>query len=228
MSGTYFYARYVDDIILVTAGNEDPIKFAQNMKDQLPSSLGFHPIKSKPYELGAFQKNAPEDIKEIDFLGYKLSVGQIVRNNSNQLERAVSIDISDIKADRIKFRIVKSICEFNHTDDIEDFIDRIRILSGNYNLFSMREGRSVNVGLYCNYRLIDVEQSKNLREIDRFYRGWILGHCGPVSARFRSRITEGQKTALLRYSFVNSYQKRSFYHFSQDRLVELKKCWKYA
>lgn len=226
--GTYFYARYVDDIAIVTSGSEDAGAFTKMLEEQLPPGLRFHPVKSQPYELMEFQKNAPEDIRYIDFLGYKISVSQIVRNEGKKLFRRTFVDISDKKANRIKSRIVKSIIEFDHNENIEEFLDRIRMLSGNYNLFSRQAGKSVNVGLYCNYRLIDVDQSSNLREIDRFYRAWVLGHCGPISARFSAAISEPQRRALLKYSFLKSYKNKSFYHFDADRLTQLKKCWKYA
>lgn len=228
MEETYFYARYVDDIVLVTNGNEDPEEFKEKIAGQLPTSLRFHGEKSRVFDLQAFKKNDPPDTRAIDFLGYKLLFSQIVAGDGNRLYRDVKIDISDRKANRIKTRLVKSTEEFLHTRDLDDFVDRVKMLTGNYNIHSYRENRRVNVGLYCNYRLVDPTTSSSLLGLDKFFRAWVMGHCGPMSARFSAALSKQERLMLLKYSFQSSFSKRTFHHLSSDRIAVLKSCWSYA
>ncbi|MBJ3785933.1 antiviral reverse transcriptase Drt3a [Devosia sediminis] len=228
LATTYFYARYVDDILLITSGDEAPLQTNELVAGLLPSGLRLHPTKSKHFDLAAHAKNSPASESEINFLGYRMAISEIRRTEDERLHRIVSLDISSKKVSRLKVRIARATLEFLTDGKFSDFEDRMKVLSGNYNIVESRWRRRINVGLYCNYRLVDADRSTSLPAMDKFLRAWILGYGGTLSSRLAAALTPQQSARLIAFSFEASFRSRRFYHFPANRLRELRKCWVYA
>ncbi len=225
---TYFYARYVDDILLVTPGTELISDLKKQISDLLPPGLRFHPLKSQNVDLKPYKKSSPQVESNFDFLGYSISVSEIRRATDDRLYRSVRLDIALKKIARLKTRLAKATLQLLTDGKFTDFEDRIKFLSGNYNIVESRWKRRINVGLYCNYRLVDAETSSSLPAMDKFYHAWVLGYGGALSARLEAALTPAQKARLVTYSFATSFKARRFYHFNAARLREIRECWVYA
>lgn len=225
----YFYARYVDDIFILTNGRENPSDFRSSLASRLPPGLQFNPRKSNKdwlLEKGP-GPNIPARVSSFDFLGYEISYYTTVRDKSNRVVRRVDVDLSQRKVKRIKTRLVRAALTFLDDHMLSDFEQRIRILTGNYNLVDFDADRTRNVGLYCNYRRIGLP-SPSLRSLDDFYRQLLLGHAGAVSQRLKNALSAGNLRALLKYSFTRSFVGRTYYNVPSAELGRLTKCWSYV
>nr|WP_274620819.1 RNA-directed DNA polymerase [Enterobacter kobei] len=77
----FYYARYVDDIVIVTSGYEDSDAFVENVKSILPNGLQFNEGK-KYYISDLIPKSAKKTntapskkLLSFEYLGYDFSVG---------------------------------------------------------------------------------------------------------------------------------------------------------
>lgn len=224
----YFYARYVDDILVMTNGHEDAEAFRRDIESHLPHGVQFNPRKSQHSWFVEKGPGSTPPVKQgtFDFLGYQISYYSSQRQN-NRVARMVDVDLSTKKVKRIKTRLVRSALAYIDERNVGDLEQRIRILSGNYNIIEFDTKKIRNVGLYCNYRRV-APSSGTLKFIDTFYRQLITGNAGPVSQRLAAALTDGNKASLLKYSFAHSFSKRTFYAIPFDDLARLTACWSYV
>lgn len=227
----YFYSRYVDDIFILTTGDENSEEFLKRLKENLFSGLKLNHEKTKIFDFSndALKHKDPEAIGGVfDFLGYKFSVGLRRRDSDGKIYRKVDLDISLKKVLRIKTRILAALRQFISDRKFSDLEDRLKLLSGNYNLFDRNRRMRRNAGLYCNYRLINPENAVSLVSLDKFLRGLLLSERGKDVVAIKGALTKNQKRKLLRIGFKASFEKQVFYHFAPQRLSDLLGCWAYV
>lgn len=211
--GVYFYARFVDDILILTLGDEDPWDFLRAAKAFLFPGLHLNSLKTRFIDF----KNTPKGSKgplasSFDFLGYQFNVHERQNDKGDGFAfRQVYLDMATKKAARLKTRIVKSFHSFLRDGNFEDLRDRLKLLSGNYNIYDQTKKITRNSGLYCNYRLIHSDQSLVLPGLDSFLRALILSPTGIFANRPKFSLTKGQRSQLLRISFVRGFKNQVFY-----------------
>ncbi|MFY7808463.1 MAG: antiviral reverse transcriptase Drt3a [Fimbriimonadaceae bacterium] len=83
MPHVWFYARFVDDIFIVTSGREDRGEFVRHAEASLPSGLEFNQ-KSEVLNFEKLVKNQTGPAHAIDFLGYRFHVSRPVRSSTNR------------------------------------------------------------------------------------------------------------------------------------------------
>lgn len=221
----YYYARYVDDIIVVTTANEDRKDFLRFIRSELPRGLRLNRIKSDAFNFqGQYTKN-PTISGAIEFLGYAFHVHQVGPNYNKQL-RKVTLDISSAKVRRFKTRLCKSLITYQSERDFETLKARIGILTGNYNLYDQDKGLSRNLGVYFNYRFIDFADSKSLPEMDRFLKFCLLSAAAPTATAAQS-LTNIQRRSLLARLPSQAHRNRTFHHIPTDNLIRAVECWKH-
>lgn len=220
-----FYARFVDDIIVFTDGNEPPRHFLKRVQRELYDGLGLNWKKTRFMSFPA-KGGAPNTqlAQEFEYLGYKFEIRRIENNSKNRLEREVQIDIAASKVKKIKTRIILSFKQFDLDGNFEDLSDRLKLLSGNFTIYDKRKLTKRKSGIFFNYRMVHAEKSKSLPELDKFLRGAILNPnvltgagLGPI-----------QKSKLLKIQISQGFAKRTFYHFPPNRLAYLMECWAYV
>jgi hypothetical protein len=225
----YFYARYVDDIVIVTTGEENRKTFYRKLQRNLPRGLEFNRGKCRvvPFFRRVVNRHAngtPEDT--LDFLGYRFTVhGQT--KEENEVRRKVFLDISPKKIRRLKTRICLACLQFFKDGHYRDLKDRISLISLNYNLYDTDKNIRRNVGLYWNYRFIDAPQSIGLPELDQFLKSLLLSKHGKLVAGLNAKLSSAQRDELLSVSFAKSFRAKTFRHFSAGRLAHLAGCWAY-
>lgn len=225
ISNCYFYARYVDDIIVVTTGEEDPANLIKSIRGALPEGLRLNYSKTSVSTFRAPPTKSPAIEGRVDFLGYRFSIHGIKTQNGKQT-RQVLLDIAPKKVIRFKTRVCKSLFRFGADSDFDALQTRIEALTGNYNLYDEDKGLTRNVGIYFNYRFINHDVSDALPAMDSFLRFCLISSRSPTHAA-SIMLTNEQRRALLRKLPGHAFVNRTFYHIPKDALQEAVGLWKH-
>ncbi|WDF73612.1 antiviral reverse transcriptase Drt3a [Novosphingobium sp. KACC 22771] len=225
MSHVWFYARFVDDIFIVTSGREDGGTFVRHATASLPDGLLFN-RKSEIYDFEKFSKNQTGLAHAIDFLGYRFNVSRPLRSSEKGVMRTVTLDIAPAKVRKLKTRIVKSLLRFSTDANYDDLRARFRLITGNFNFVD----RATNIrrvsGIYFNYPLVDLESSTAIPDLDKFLRNMVMSpHPGN---KLRPVLATALRRELARLTFRDGHAKKRFYSFRPERLVELTSVWQHA
>lgn len=225
----YYYARFVDDILIVTTATETAREFLQKVRRLLPRGLELNHAKSRYFELDrqrVANPNASTPEQKIDFLGYQFTIYGKARIDHGQT-RKVIVDIAPKKVARIKHRVCLSALQYLNDNDYSSFRDRLKILSGNYNMYDYDKRMRRNVGIFWNYREIDASGSLAISDLDSFLRKFLLSRTGRICGRLWPILSDIQRRELLSIRFSRSFSETSFHHFNARRLAELVACWAY-
>ncbi|TXM98577.1 RNA-directed DNA polymerase [Methylobacterium sp. WL64] len=226
IEGVFFFCRFVDDMVFITQGDEDHVKFIDHINKLLPPGLTSNLQKTKCFTFKAYDPAHTATVEEeFDFLGYVFRVGFARYNKSKRIGREVNLDIANKKIIRMKSRLCISLVNFLKDSNFDNLESRIRLLSSNYSIADFSGSRPRNVGIYHNYRLINSDTSRALKELDSFYKKMVLSNKGKICARLQVSLTREQKSRLLRYSFERAFIDKTHFAFNPKAIGALKKCW---
>jgi hypothetical protein len=225
--GVWFYARFVDDIVIVTDSRENAADFVSLAVSALPKGLVFN-RKSKQFDFTEFLRTNGNTVEHsFDFVGYNFSVEHITRRASDSKSfRTVSLDIAPSKVRRIKTRIAKSMIDYQKTGNYVVLASRIRLLTSNFNYEDPKTGVRRTSGIYFNYPMVDHDKSDALVSLDRFLRNIVMSPHGGNT--LRPAVTKSQRQDLVKLTFVSGFLEKRFYSFGSKRLAALTACWAYA
>ncbi len=223
--GAHYFARYVDDIVLILPELDIPKDLKNRIEDALPKGLKLNFSKSKIYVFRNAKANTPTVEDSFDYLGFKFSVFQT--NKKRPCSRSVELDIAASKVKKNKTRIVKSLLQYLSDGNFQDLRDRVRILTCGYQFFDERQQKKRSAGLQHSYSLIDSD-APALVELNRFFAGIVLCRSGSIGGRLALTLSNRERKELLKYSFVTGVANRVHFRFNADRLAQLMECWKYA
>ena len=224
--GVYFYARYVDDIVIVTTNQGSKKTFLRKLATHLPNGLEFNISKMMIRDFATKPPSVTPYAGKFSFLGYQFVVSKTKKRQGME-RREVTVDLSPGKVKRLKTRMCLSCIQFGRDGNFDDFRDRLVLLSTNYNMYDYSKHLRRNVGIYWNYRHIDFDDSDAIRDLDNFIRKILLSPTGRLSRMLNRRLTRLQRQSLLKLSFSKAYENRTFVHFNTARLTQLVRCWKY-
>lgn len=226
----FFYSRYVDDIILVSSGEEDKKRFLQYLRNSLPEGLTLNSTKKEvtprvsPLVI-VKNTNPKKIILSFEYLGYKFTVSDPYKKFDTNF-RIVDVDIATTKANKYKKRISRAFYDFAKTNDWNLLKDRIKFLTGNFQVFNPHINKTKLAGIFYNYPEVQ-NDAKNLKELDHYLRRIVLAKHGRLAILLRPLLTSKMKRELLINSFIKGHSDKKFIHFSQSRISQIKKCWKY-
>jgi hypothetical protein len=232
-SDTFFFARYVDDIIVVTSAREMASDFISQMCSWLPPGLDLNPTKMQIADTGGkvqkIDSSVAPTLLSFDYLGYRFTVrnplkSETTKIDKNDLLRDVEIDIANKKIKKIKTRLVRSFLEFSKSGDWSLLKDRVAYLTQNFSVYNPKAGGKKIAGIFYSYPLAK-EFSPGLKELDSFLRNAALAKNGRLFASTSGLLSGQQRRDLLRYSFSRGHASRSFVHFSPQRIREIQRCW---
>jgi hypothetical protein len=201
-----YYARYVDDIILVftPTSNQKSPTYIDQAKQLLEKDTGLKMNSLKTSELDLVRSNVA---CELNFLGYKF---QFKNLNLHKIR------LTDSKMDKYKKRISNAIQEYNdqfpfHSKNARRIlIHRLNFLTGNTRLENNKE--NVLVGIYYTNNLIS-EPQEDLIELDTFLAEQADAHIPHIRLRQRIKL----------FSFKKGFQTRKFVNFNlKTKRVTLK------
>ncbi|WP_406870281.1 antiviral reverse transcriptase Drt3a [Thioclava sp. 'Guangxiensis'] len=221
----HYFARYVDDIILILPELSNQKLLKVQIEAALPTGLKLNFSKTKIYVFGNAKNKTTSVEHSFDYLGFKFNVYETGRGKL--VARKVELDIASSKVKKNKTRIVKSLLQYLADGNFDDLIDRVRILTCGYQFFDERQQKKRSVGLQHTYSLIN-SSAPALVELDKFFLGMVLCRSGTIGGRLALALTNRQRKELLKYSFVRGVADRVHFRFSADRLADLMECWKYA
>jgi Reverse transcriptase (RNA-dependent DNA polymerase) len=233
-SDTFFFARYVDDIIVVTSARETASDFLAKMRSWLPPALDLNPTKTEIAETGGkvqrIDSTVAPTLLRFDYLGYQFTVRNPLKsqtkkiNKDGDLVRDVEIDIATKKVKKIKTRLVRSFLEFSKYGDWSLLKDRVAYLTQNFSVYNPKAGGKKIAGIFYSYPLAK-EFSPGLRDLDSFLRNAVLAKNGRLFPSTSAILNGQQRRALLRHSFSRGHASKSFVHFSPQRIREIQSCW---
>lgn len=226
LPGVYYFARYVDDIVILAVEQTNQDAFLETVADHLPLGLQLNLKKTKAVPIHR-KSNLPSLDGSFDFLGYQISISMKHRNADKKMVRRVDVDIAEKKISRLKSRIILSLLDFINGGSFQNLEDRLKIITGNYHIYDYAKSFRRNVGIYYNYNQISQDYAIGLDNLDAFLRGILLSRRGNICRRLHPALNSSQRRRLLKYTFNTSFKNRTHYHFNFDRLTQLTECWKY-
>ena len=227
-SSAHYFARYVDDIILVLPELDSTKKLKKQVECTLPKGLKLNESKTKILQFGDALKNSPNLEHSFEYLGYKFSIFEPRKpKDRSPHDRKVEIDIATSKVKKNKTRICRSLLQYLADGNFYDLRDRVRILTSGYQFFDESQSKWRSAGLQHTYWLIDSE-APALLELDKFMKRMVLSSSGAICGRLSLALSSHERKELLKYSFVTGVAKKVHFRFSADRLAHLMECWKYA
>ncbi|MCG7531773.1 RNA-directed DNA polymerase [Psychrobium sp. MM17-31] len=225
LKGVYYYARYVDDmIIFCTCNPTELVESLSKLLSDLDLNLEFNE-KTYLYDPN-ISANPP---KPIDYLGYKISFKSVT---SESLPRDVSVEISEKKINKIKTRLHKAFRSYNRTRTFDLLESRIKFLTGNQYIIGDVERTKLKSGIYYNYPLITTYHQ--IKELDRFYQSLFVSKCPHIVkalAMLRNHNDSscnkkyGRLERLQRMSFKFGFENRVMNKFSRKMSRKIKGCW---
>jgi len=230
-TGVFFYSRYVDDIIIVTSGQEEEEQFTDRVQNLLPEGLSLNQKKKQISHAKNQVKpsNTQSEVLRFDYLGYSYITLEPKPHKPKQHgtpERSVIIDIADSKIKKIKTRIVKSFLDYATNKNWGLLLDRIKFLTQNFAVYNSKAGGKKLAGIFHSYPQVSVE-SKGLSELDSFLRHATLSKTGRVFSQSSKLLNPKMRKVLLSHSFVEGHKEKAFVHFSATRISMIQKCWLY-
>ena len=223
MENVFFYARYVDDIIIITNSSENDHNFVQNLENKLPPKLTFHKkgLKFKILSLPLSEKKgtstSPTPVGDINYLGYNFDIYEPYNGSKHGDRRPLKISISNTKISKIKTRITKSFLIYKKDHNSALLLSRIKFLTSNFHITNKTDNRRKLSGIYFNYPFINNTQC--LSQLDSYLRKTVFLNGQYLSSK--------SKRQLLSFSFLKGHKLKIFAHFHSSLLHEIQRCWKY-
>lgn len=227
----YFYARYVDDIIVITSCQEQVMLFTHRIKAALPAGLELNlnkkTIVDAPKRVAPKMPPIKQKLLRFDYLGYCFSVYEPEkRGKKKELTylRTVTVDIANSKVKKIKTRIIRSFLEFNQTSDWSLLYDRIQFLTQNFSVYNSKVGSKKLAGIFYSYPEV-TEAATSLIQLDCFLRNAALSKKGKLFSQTSLKLSGKQKRSILTQSFVRGHESKSFVYFPGQRIKQIQECW---
>lgn len=192
-----YYARYVDDIIVVFTPktNQKTFTYIDQVKSIMETNTGLKMNSLKTNELDLVKSNAAS---ELNFLGYQFQFKDL---------KFVQIKLTIDKMNKYKSRIKNAIQEFNTQSKFDSrearriLIHRLNFLTGNTRL----ENNKANVllGIYYNNSLLS-EPLDDLIELDNFLAIEVDNYITNIDLQRRLKL----------FSFKKGFEEKKYVNFS--------------
>lgn len=229
-STVYFFARYVDDIVIITNASENAVEFIQLIDNILPDGLALNGAKQKVVEdlkrvESIKAKDAPAPVRfSIDYLGYQFGVYDPIKKKNEKDFRQVVVDMAKAKVKKTKSRIVRSFLDFKNSGDWSLLLDRMKFLTSNFSVYDVNKGNRKLAGIYHSYPQVS-DDSPSLIELDYFLKNAVLSKNGRVFSKTSPLLSSWQKRKLLSQSFKRGHSEKIFVYFSPAKIGEIQECW---
>ena len=225
---THFYARYVDDILVLLPPTDVVGSLKHNVVSMLPTGLSLNEKKTRILSFSKKTKAHGGAEYKFDYLGFSFCVGWLTKAKKDRtVSRRVTIDIAQSKVAKRKTRVVRALLQYLSDRNFDDLVDRFKIITCNYPFFDHRNAQLRLAGNSHSYGLIDLP-SQALGELDMFVKRILLSKRGKIGFQLAQALPKSRKQRLLRLSFTRGFEDRTHFHFGPNRLNYLIKCWKYV
>lgn len=209
MDGVFYYARFVDDIIIFCS-SETAQENVWNAVPDMLQKMGLHLNPSKSYKWCSDNPRV-----NLTYLGYTFLP---------QSEKKVEIVIDQRKVNVIKTRITRSFIRFAKDGQYYMLKQRIKFLTGNFTLYNQSTLQPINIGIYFNYNMATNKEA--LYELDKYYQKILHCRTGRLGTRLTASMSSAERTELTKYSFVFGFDKHVNHHFTSTMLADITNCWR--
>ena len=206
IEGVYFYARFVDDII-VFCSSEASKQLSWDYACEGLNKLGLQLNEEKSYILDPRQHGT-----SFTYLGYTFQIKG----------KHVNITISQKKMNVIKSRITKTFVRYSKDHDYDLLKLRIKFLTGNFTLYNPHTLQPIKVGIYFNYKM--ATEVSALKDLDTYYQR--LLHCRIGKLGSAISLTKSHVKELEKYSFYFGYNNHVNHYFTTNQMVKIAECWR--
>lgn len=199
-----FYARYVDDIIIVFTPSHDHARAYRNDVSKILKKykLTLNRSKTKPFDLRNGRKNF-----KLEYLGYEISSGKEETETRLTSKR---IDKYKERMD-LAFAAYINLSKVNEKKARKLLVRRIRFLTGNTRLLNNK--KNILVGIY--YSNNQLTEQDDLILLDEYLKG-----------KIDTLISSSQlQKRLQKYNFQEGYNKKRFSPFKIRELSEIMEVW---
>ena len=210
----YYYARFVDDIIVFS----NSAKGLEELKNSINSQLEVG-LRKKEVKTELFNGENIRDSRPLEYLGYKFTTSL-----NPQKKRELRVSIARKKVKKIKTRITLSFCEYSKSENFELLQKRIQFLTGNYSIKRNEDSEDLKAGIFYNYCYLN--HFFDLTSLNLYYRKIIYCKKGRLGILLSSKLSDSQKDTLLKYSFIYGHKNKVYHSFSADEMKDIKLCWK--
>ncbi|OXC79041.1 antiviral reverse transcriptase Drt3a [Caballeronia sordidicola] len=234
----FFYARFVDDIILITAPDLQKGEVIELLQGNLKFDLKLHKIGKKISHHNiskATDKSDPTNatFEKFQYLGYDFSIFNSNARNETILgipRRQLKVDICQEKVEKIKSRIIASFTNHLSTSFEPGSFDllemRIKALTGNYIINDPSTGISIKTGIYYNYFEKNNKTKCPLKDLDAMLRGLLFSKNHKLSSRIQAKIPIHRRHKLIGYTFTEGFYEARLHFFKHEDLKKIKEAWK--
>lgn len=210
-----YFARYVDDIIIISSQS-----FVKEIKKYLSKTLHLEINNGKKDIIEI--NNDDYSKKTFEFLGYKFDIDNHITKNAKK--RTISVSIADSKIKKIKSRITKSSLIFLKDGNFENFFNRLKLLFGNYRLDSNKNG-ILMTGIYYNYKYITDDRA--LENLNRFKNTLITGN-SRLSRLLKMHLSVNERKKILKLNICSGFHSKIKVKLSEQKIQVLCKELKYV
>lgn len=230
-----FYARFVDDIIVLTS-NDKAEETTTFVKEYLSDDFTLHDdgkrsdIQVSKSEVLGQDKNVREKFELLNYLGYEFKIFNTYLSSSDfRVKRKVEVEISTNKIKKIKSRLFSSLLSYCSSEkrlsDFKLLEKRLKALTGNYEINSAGTNVIIKTGIYFNYHHRTPKNNCRLTELDRAFRRALFSRAHPLFKKLSASLMPHEKRKLSGFSFVKGYNKITYYSFSYKELVKIRMHW---
>ena len=223
MPEVYYYARYVDDIVIISFHKSE---FLYTDVSDIFKSHNLY-FNNKKY-IGNISKIGGErkEVMKFDYLGYKY----VITNDFYNEKRMVNVELSEDKKRKIKTRIIHALLDRVHnTKTIEKdklLLKRLKLLSSNYPISKYDDEKGcIKVGIFYSHKLVN--KSGIFNEFNVFLAKALFSNKDNFFGRSTSKIPYEEKTNIINnICFVNGFKDKVFLDESIESMNQLKACWR--
>ena len=215
--GVFYYARFVDDIIIFSFSKEKLELIRSNLNTQLKVldlNLEINEKKTPPIYDGRYITLK----KPLEYLGYSFT--KEIKNKKAELV----VSIANKKVNKIKTRIIKALCDFIKTKNFALLEKRIKFLTGNYCIKKGIEGKELRAGIHYNYP--QVNDLSAFTALNTFLYKSINCRKGSLGIRLTKILSKPQRIKLSDYSFKHGFLNKEYHSFTFDEMKQIISCWK--
>lgn len=233
----FFYARFVDDIILISSPELDKEEAEKLLEKNIFPGLKLHKSGNKMTHFSVPKSTEKDDelgqkSHSFDYLGYQFSIFE--KNDSSDTvfglsRRRVDIDISQEKIDKIISRIINSFTSYLSSSSSPSAFDllekRIKALTGNYIIRDPITGIHIKTGIYYNYADKNNIRDCPLKKLDALLRGLLFSRHHKLSTKIQAKISLSNRRKLVGYTFSGGFHRHRLHFFSNEDLKRMKEAW---
>lgn len=236
-SNIFFYARFVDDIILIASPDMHKDQVESLLEEKIFPGLKLHKSGKKLTHLCVPKTTEKDDGSEskshhFDYLGYHFSIFEKNDPFDKILgisRRRVIIDISQEKIEKLKGRVISSFMNYvSSCRTIGAFgllEKRIKALTGNYIIRDPSNGIRIKTGIYYSYSEKNSTSNCPLIKLDAFLRGLLFSNHHKLSVKIQAKLCITERRKLAGYTFSGGFHNHRLHFFSNEDLKRMKEVW---